>query len=142
MPPSSTEPLFLLRVPARTDQVEPVRLALLAALAPFVPSARAVYRLELVLEEVFMNTVRHAFADDAGLHTVGVALYGAPDHWVLAFEDDGLAFDPTRPAALPAGPLATMEPGGRGLYLVQKSARALSYRRDGNVNRLQVSIDR
>lgn len=142
MPPSSTEPILRRRVPARIDQVEVLRQAMLGALTPFEPSPRAVYRLELVLEEVFVNIVRHAFGGDAAAHAVDVSLTVDGAHWVLAFEDDGRAFDPTRHSALPSGPLSALEPGGRGLHLVQKTAQDMRYRRDGALNRLQVSIDR
>jgi anti-sigma regulatory factor (Ser/Thr protein kinase) len=111
------------------------------ALAPFGPSARAAYRLEVALEEVFLNTVRHAYDDDAATHSIGISLSADAQGWVLEFEDDGRPFDPTKPAALPSAPLASLEPGGRGLHLLQKSARTLVYRRDGELNRLQICID-
>lgn len=57
----------------------------------------AVYRRELVQEEVLMNRLWHAGAGQPGGHT-DLMLQTGPSH-LLRFEDDGAAFDLTRVAS-------------------------------------------
>lgn len=94
---------------------------------------RPAYGVSLVAEEILANIVQYGgprgpirlrvSRDDAGL--------------TLRFEDDGSPFDPTSPRA----PALPPSPGGRGLALVQRTARSLSYRRDGERNLRVVEID-
>lgn len=105
-------------------------------------SARAMYRVEVVLEEVLMNVALHGHDDD-GKHCVDVAVQLGGEAVVLRFEDDGRPFDPTiGPDAHRPSSIDEVRPGGLGLVLLRKSAKALRYTREGTRNRLQVDIDR
>jgi anti-sigma regulatory factor (Ser/Thr protein kinase) len=93
-------------------------------------------RAAVLVEEVAVNALRHG-----GARLVRVTVSLAAGACRLAFEDDGLAFDPTA-AALPA-PARSLEEapdGGRGLLLLHRFANGLDYRRDGPLNRLEASI--
>ena len=121
-------------VPPGLAALEPARQSVHAFLAGRVPSTRALYRLDLVLEESLMNRMWHAHPLGQSADTrVQVDL--TPDELRLRFEDDGVAFDPTT-ADLPAAPehLADASPGGRGLLLTKKSAQAWAYERQGSTN--------
>ena len=126
----------------RLDALEPARQAMAAYLAPAELSPKVVFKLELVVEETFMNLLWHAFQDDAE-HNVELTVQLRPDEVVLSFEDDGIAFDPTQ-AAEPARPASIDDApvGGRGLALVRRAARSVVYVRAGGRNRLQVLIAR
>jgi serine/threonine-protein kinase RsbW len=105
-------------------------------------SPRAVYRADLVLEEIVTNIIRHGY-DDTGPHTIAVAVALQTDTLTLTFEDDGRAFDPLAAPEpeLPDAPDA-IPTGGRGLRLVRAMIRDGEYlRRDGR-NRLTVHIAR
>lgn len=124
----------------RLDALEPARLALEAYLAPAGLSPQAVFKLELVLEETFMNLLWHAFKDGAE-HVVELTAQRRAGEVVLGFVDDGVPFDPTA-AAEPARPTSMAEAtvGGRGLALVRRAATRIDYRRSGGRNYLDIAI--
>jgi serine/threonine-protein kinase RsbW len=130
-------------LPARLPSVEAARQWLLQWLAPSGVSPRALFRIELVLEELLMNVVRHGHprpgACDGFSLRLGAERRG--DILVLCLEDDGIAFDPVA-APLPAAPatLAEARVGGLGLVLVHKSAQALRHERVGELNRVWVEL--
>ena len=129
-----------LRLATRLEALEPARQAVEAFLAPAGLSPKVIYKLELVLEETFMNLLWHAFKDGAE-HTIELAVRLLPDEVVLDFEDDGIAFDPTQ-AAEPARPACAddVPVGGRGLLLLRRAASSLRHERRNGRNRLRVAI--
>ena len=56
-------------------------------------TALAVFKLELVLEEVLMNRLLHAFKD-GGRHYTDVTVQLPPGGIDLCFKDDGVPFNP------------------------------------------------
>jgi anti-sigma regulatory factor (Ser/Thr protein kinase) len=93
-------------------------------------------KLDLVMEELFMNIARHAYGPESG--DVEVA-YSVETHGRLLVEisDHGRAFDP-----LAGGPpdfsrgLAERPLGGMGIFLVKAMAESLRYERIKNHNSL------
>jgi anti-sigma regulatory factor (Ser/Thr protein kinase) len=130
-------------LPARLPSVEAARSWLLQQLEAVDVAPRELFRVELVLEELLMNVVRHGHprpaADDGFSLRLGAQVQG--DHLLLCLEDDGIAFDPGS-APLPATPatLAEARVGGLGLVLVHKSARSLRHERVDGLNRLWVEL--
>lgn len=105
-------------------------------------SARERYAVELVLEEAFMNIVRHAF-DDGAEHLVDLSLRAEPGRLVLELVDDGMRFDPAGHAAPPrAISIQTARPGGLGLPLMWRYVDSLQYRREAGRNRLTLVLAR
>jgi serine/threonine-protein kinase RsbW len=131
-----------LRVGNRLAALEPTRLAVLEFLSPYELSARAIYGVELVLEEVLVNAIAYAFPA-GGDHAIELTVEIQPEALLMQFDDDGVAFDPVR-APAPAAPKAISQaaPGGHGLQLVRKFAIAASYQRSRGRNRLVVSLAR
>lgn len=131
-----------LSLPNERAALEPTRLAVADFLAAYAPSEALRYQVELVIEEMLMNVIWHAF-DDAVPHRIGLALRVEPAQVVLDFDDDGVAFDPLR-APLPEPPVAieAAVPGGLGLLLVRRMARAMTYERRDGRNRLTVTLAR
>lgn len=87
------------------------------------------FNTELVFEELVANIVEHGGAAGREL-TVAVTLETRSDSVVLAFEDDGVPFDPRaydRPARVES--LEERRPGGFGLMLVRHAATSLDYAR-------------
>jgi len=126
----------------RLDALEPARQAMAAFLAPATLPPQVVFKLELVLEETFMNLIWHAFKD-AAEHTIELTVQLQPDEVALSFEDDGIAFDPTQ-VAEPPFPASLLDApiGGRGLMLLRRTARSISYQRRDGLNRLRVAVAR
>lgn len=109
--------------------VEQCRLAARTYLAPFELSDRVLNRIEVILEELVSNVVRHG----VGVEHLSVAV--EHDHGgdvCLVIEDDGAAFDPLRvnePA--PFTQLDEAVLGGLGIPLVRRLSRSVSYDRVG-----------
>lgn len=116
-------------------------------------ASAAEYALRLCLEEAASNVVMHGEADANGADGAGadgtsagfVALWVEPDREVLrvTLEDRCGAFDPLD---VPAPDLPTTledaRVGGLGVHLMRQYARAISYERVGDVNRLMLVIGR
>lgn len=136
MPPATPLQLSLDGSPAA---LESARRQLLEHLGPIGRSAenrRAVYAMELVLEEWVSNAFRHGGSRQV---TLSAALEQA--QLTLQFVDDGVAFDPrVRPEPALPSDLDHAQPGGLGLLLIQRYASACEYRREAGRNVLRVSI--
>jgi len=95
------------------------------------------FELNLVLEELFVNAVRHGGC--AGLKSaVQVRLTLLDCGGVgVEFQDRGAPFDPTSVAEPDlAAPLSRRNPGGLGIHLVRQTMRDVQYQRAGGWNRL------
>lgn len=98
----------------------------------------AAFQLNLALEELFVNAVRHGgcegIADAAQIRLIAEA--GGVQ---VQFRDRGRAFDPTEaPAAGLLTPLAEREAGGLGIHLVREIMREIEYRREDGWNVLRM----
>lgn len=102
-----------------------------------LPAANAV---QLALEELVSNVIRHADARGARLR-IDVHVAPGADGVRIAIEDDGQAFDPLAHGAPDVdAPLDERTVGGLGIHLVRNIATDLAYaRRDGR-NRLELLI--
>jgi len=134
-------PLRLL-VPNRRDAVEPTRQQVHRYLEPLALSEGTLFRLDLVLEEMLLNVVNHAFDDDREhLFELIVEVSGAEIQ--LQFEDDGRPFDPTTAEVRQqARSIAEAVPGGLGLPLLRQMSSSMSYERVGSRNRLRLAVAR
>jgi len=86
-------------------------------------------RLQLLAEELFINTVDHGFSGKTGA-PVHLRLARDERGLTLHYEDVAPAFDPRQPP--PPRDESTI--GGLGLPMLQGMSREISYRRDGNRN--------
>ncbi len=103
--------------------------------------ARAIHKLNVVLDELITNIAQHGLSE--GGHTevrLSIALNGGVLDVHLS--DNGKAFDPT---AAPMPELATSleqsRVGGLGVRLVRSFVDRLDYSRDGGFNQLHLQID-
>ena len=135
---SGSNPAFarkglVLRLPKELSAVEEGRLALLEYLQSLALDDRVINRVEVILEELVTNVVRHA---DEATH---VRLSANPcDEGVrLCVEDDGAAFNPLQVDEI--GPFDKLEDarlGGLGIPLVKRLSRSVEYDRIGSSNRI------
>ena len=139
MPSGKADPAGALRIelPVGEPAIEQVRLAVLAYLEPFGPGDRVTNRVEVILEELVSNVVRHS----AGATQVTVEAAMAGDSLELTIVDDGPAFDPTA-AADPAGftSLEAATPGGLGIAMVRRMSTLFAYSRADGRNRVTVCL--
>jgi serine/threonine-protein kinase RsbW len=127
---------------SRTEDLGPMRTAVMAFLAPHGLSERTLYDVDLVLEELFMNIVLHAHED--GLpHHVDLWVELETESVLLCFEDRGRPFDPAhRPEPARPASIAEARPGGLGLSLVRQRSTSMTYSRRDDRNQLSVTIRR
>lgn len=97
----------------------------------------APFELNLVLEELFTNAVRHGGCE--GMKNAVQVHFGLLENGGVAVEyrDRGTPFDPTSVAEPDlAAPLSQRQPGGLGIHLLRQTMRDLRYQRAGDWNRL------
>ena len=97
------------------------------------------FDLNLVLEELFMNTIRHGGCrDQAAAARVQLRVAGGAVE--LAYTDRGIPFNPLdAPPARIDAPLEERQPGGLGIHLVRQIMSDVRYRRTDGENQLTMS---
>ena len=140
MAPAQPEPAskrLWLKLPKDVSAVDDARRALLEYLAPLGLDAKVINRLEVVLEELVTNVVRHA---DEATH-LRISAYPCPEGVCLGVEDDGAAFNPLESDAHKAfDTLENAQLGGLGIPLIKRLSRSLEYDRIGLTNRIKAVI--
>ena len=98
-------------------------------------------RLNLVLEELFTNTVRHGHQGDSDA-PVWVVLSAAPGLVSLTYEDNAPPFNPygRPPAASPDTTVKMRKIGGLGVLLTQKLAAFREYAYLYGRNRIRLAL--
>lgn len=126
--------LAQIRVPARLAAFDEVRhlVGTFAALAGLASPEAS--RLELVLEELFVNSVRHGHGGECD-SLIGATLRREADGVFLRYEDTAPPFDPlsAAPPAFGADPDARSV-GGLGIHIARTWALRVEYRREGELN--------
>ncbi len=97
----------------------------------------AEFAINLCLQELFLNAVRHGHANH-----VTVSVWPEADGARVELVDDGAPFDPSiAPAKRINGPNEDFDIGGYGIGLVQKFSRRMSYRHADGHNCLLLEFD-
>lgn len=90
-------------------------------------------RIDLVVEELFVNVARYAYAPGTGSITIDFETESDPKAVYITFEDAGVPYDPLARED-PDVTLAAQDRqiGGLGIYMTKKNVDDISYeRRDG-----------
>ena len=103
--------------------------------------AKAVFQLNLVLDELITNIVSYGF--DEGADSVIRLEIALADGWLdVELADNGKAFNPVEAPLRDVGTgLEDRKIGGLGLKFVRTFMDRLDYRRDGGFNRLRMHMD-
>jgi serine/threonine-protein kinase RsbW len=98
-------------------------------------------RLNLVLEELFVNTVRHGHRGECDA-PIWVTLEAQPQAVQLTYEDTGPAFNPYAylPAKTPDTSLEMRKIGGLGVLLMRELAATSDYAYLFGRNRIRLSL--
>ncbi len=110
---------------------------MLSYLRPFDLDDRVINRIEVVLEELLSNVVRHA----EGAERLAVKAEIVDQGVRLTIEDDGVVFNPFD--APEPERLAVLEDamlGGQGIPLIKKLSQSVRYDRAGAINRVSAVI--
>jgi len=99
-------------------------------------SSKALFELNLILEEVLANVISYAYADNQ-LHEIVVRADLRDGELIIDVEDDGRPFDPLQitPPDLDR-PLEQRNVGGLGLHLVRELTSSIEYTRREEKNHL------
>src|SRR5205823_988058 len=97
-------------------------------------SADDVMAVNLALDEVVLNIIRHGY-DDAAEHEIHVTLAVEDSMLEISVEDDGRAFNPLEapPPDLDL-PLEDRPVGGLGIHIVRSVMDTVDYQRSGDRN--------
>ncbi len=94
------------------------------------------YQLNLVLDEVVSNVIRHGYRDTRQ-HEIRVDLNFQNGELTIRVEDDGVHFSPLQvPPPDITKPLNERRVGGLGVYMVRQIMDSLDYRRENGRNSL------
>jgi anti-sigma regulatory factor (Ser/Thr protein kinase) len=94
------------------------------------------FKIDLALEEVFTNIVRHGY-DDSDPHEIMVRLHSSRERIRIRIEDDGRHFNPLlAPAVDLNAALSERRVGGLGVHLVRRLMDQVRYRRQADGNQL------
>ena len=100
--------------------------------------ARIVNDMNVALDEVLSNIIRHGY-DDHAPHQIDVQLSVNGGELCARVADDGRPFDPTRQKLVPISRETTAPAvGGLGLHFVAALIDNIRYKRDGAINRLEM----
>jgi serine/threonine-protein kinase RsbW len=98
-------------------------------------------RALIVLEELLTNLHKYGYPGRACRGTADVALALDGMRLIIEIVDDGDAFDPSSSAAPEFDrPLESRSPGGLGLHLVRMLSEGMRYRRTGDHNVTQLTL--
>jgi anti-sigma regulatory factor (Ser/Thr protein kinase) len=99
--------------------------------------------LDLLIEELFINVCRYAYADGVqGMVTLTFSIT-APGELSVEVADQGAEFNPLTAEPPPTPSPVTLQDlpiGGYGIFLVKVLATSLNYRRDSGWNRLTFAM--
>ena len=101
----------------------------------------AVRRIRLVIEELFVNVIHHAF-EDASVHAITLDVRTEPTRATIVIEDDGRPFDPrSAPPPVLEGPLEQRQESGYGIYIVKHMTSDFDYSRENDRNRVRAVVE-
>ena len=130
----------ILTVPADKAQLDRVIAFVDEALESAPGGMELQFRVELAVEEAFVNIANYAYAPGSGQVEVGCEFQRDSGRFVIRFADAGKAFNPLARAEADTSAKATMErEGGLGILLVKKTMDDVRYARENGKNILTLT---
>jgi serine/threonine-protein kinase RsbW len=108
-----------------------------------VLSKKKIIKLELAIEEIFTNIIKHAYKYVE--KDVEILLEKKDGVFFITIIDEGPFFDPTKVFVDKAknnqnSILEDVKPGGVGLLLIRKNVDEIEYKRENDKNGLIISV--
>ena len=103
-------------------------------------SSKALMHMDLVIEELVVNIVKHGFKDPTK-GAIYVETRSDGNRLYVRISDNGIPFNPieSKPPDIEAG-ITEREPGGLGIFMVKQVAEQIGYTRKEGKNRLDIVI--
>lgn len=134
--------ILCLTVPNRLDEIGPLARDTAAFLESHQVDPDATFAVDLALEEMVSNVIKHAYKD-GNSHQICVRLEVGHDRILLVVEDSGPRFNPLElPEPDLDKPVHQRPIGGLGVFLVRKTVDRMEYERLGNRNVLRITVAR
>ena len=126
-------------VPATREDPDPVIEFVEEELSRHDCPQRALYQIEVAIEEIFVNIVSYAgLSDDDGVE-VHCEVLENPLRVVVQFLDKGIPFDPLAKDDPDRSPDAIMDrEGGLGIFMVKQMMDDVSYAYENGKNTLTI----
>ena len=125
----------------RRSEIPRVKFALAEFLDEEGVPPTSIHRVKLVIEELVVNVIQHAF-EDGTTHTILLDVRTEPRGVAIVVEDDGKPFDPR---SVPPPKLDELleagKSGGLGVTIVRKMTRDLDYQRIDEKNRVRAFVE-
>ena len=122
-------------------ELEELKRALVRFCRPIAVSKQEIFKLQLAVEEVFVNIISYGFQDEHE-HRIRVTLAMENGTLVLDFEDDGIRFNPLEVDEPNFDePIEDRPVGGLGIHIVKCMMSEIDYIRKGNRNHLTLKKD-
>lgn len=123
-------------VPARHEALVELSEALGNACKSMAVSDADCLRLQLLAEELFINTIDHGFSGPSNT-AIRLVIIRQSTGLTLRYEDEAPAFDPFAASPAVASPDAV---GGLGLALLRGMSRTRHYRREAGRNIIEIGL--
>lgn len=122
-------------------ELKRINAAVLEFLAEEGVPPKVLNRVRLVIEELVVNIITHAF-DDTAAHTIVLTVRTEPARVSVTTEDDGMPFDPGDATPSSVGrPIEEQSGGGYGIHIIKHMAHVLDYERIDGRNRVRAVIE-
>ena len=126
-------------IPATDEDPEPIVEFVGEELAKFDCPQKALYQIEVAIEEILVNIVSYAGLSDADGVEVRCEVLDDPLRVVVQFLDGGVPFDPLAKADPDTSPEALQErEGGLGIFMVKQMMDDVSYSYENGKNTLTI----
>lgn len=98
-----------------------------------------VYKINIVIEELFSNVANYAYPDSTGMVTISCVINKVNKQIRLDFIDEGIPFNPlTVTAPNLASKASLRNPGGLGIHIIRKFSEKVLYEYKDGQNRVTV----
>ena len=101
-----------------------------------------VFQIEIIIEEIYVNIVKHAYKNEEGLIKINYGILEDPLRFNIIFTDDGDMFNPLE-FEIPnlSDNIEEREIGRLGIYIVKEYADEITYDYVNNQNVLSIIMN-
>jgi serine/threonine-protein kinase RsbW len=107
--------------------------------APYAIPENTRFAMDLCLEEVLSNVIRHGYAGKPGRHIFVQFSSPREGYFIFVVEDEAPRFDPLS-VREPSRPAGEAHSGGNGIRLLRRFANTLQYEATPSGNRLTIGF--